>query len=173
MEEWKIIENCSKYEISNFGNIRNRVTNMMLQTAIERYGYEKIQLVKDNGCRLYTTIHRLVAKAWVYNDDPVNKLQVNHKDGIKTNNKYSNLEWMTSKENINHAYENNLFLNLTGVILVDLSNDSVVNFRSIKMLSNFLGISPSIICPLIKNSDSNPIFDMIQEIIKNIFDSYI
>lgn len=50
--------------------------------------------------------HRLVAKAFIKNKD--NKPCVNHKDGNKRNNHYSNLEWVTNKENMVHASKNNL-----------------------------------------------------------------
>ena len=73
-------------------------------------------LIKDNTCisgsgyktvtinRKQYSVHRLVALAWV--DKVEGKNFVNHKDGNRLNNKASNLEWVTQKENIDKAYEN-------------------------------------------------------------------
>lgn len=60
-------------------------------------GYENIKLSGK-----HESIHRLVAQAFVPNLE--NKPQVNHIDGNKQNNHYSNLEWVTEKENINHGH---------------------------------------------------------------------
>ena len=65
-------------------------------------GYLIIQLYKQ-GKRKTKAIHRLVANAFI--DDPLNKPQVNHKDGNKQNNNISNLEWCTQSENNFHAYK--------------------------------------------------------------------
>ena len=68
-------------------------------------GYKYVTLYHKNlGKKLY--IHRLMAELYLPN--PENKRTVNHIDGIKHNNKLSNLEWNTDGENIQHAYDNGL-----------------------------------------------------------------
>ena len=59
-------------------------------------------MLSKNNKRIYTHLHRVVAKAFIPN--PENKPQVNHKDGNKQNNTVENLEWATASENLKHKY---------------------------------------------------------------------
>lgn len=65
-------------------------------------GYLKINLSNNNIQKTYQ-IHRLVAKEFIPN--PKNEKQVNHKNGVKTDNRVENLEWVTVSRNHKHAYE--------------------------------------------------------------------
>jgi hypothetical protein len=65
-------------------------------------GYQTISLRIDNKYVRYL-LHRLVAQCFIPN--PQNKPEVNHKDGVKTNNDISNLEWVTRSENERHAID--------------------------------------------------------------------
>ena len=67
--------------------------------------YQSVVLCKEMKCKKHK-IHRLVAKAFV--DNPNNYNMVNHKDGNKYNNVFTNLEWCSNSINIKHAYDNNL-----------------------------------------------------------------
>jgi len=91
------------FQISNLGNIFSKRSNRVLKTHITKRGY--VSLATKIGGRQGTNhcfrVHRLVAEAFLPN--PENKPEVNHIDGIKTNNKISNLEWVTAEENMNHA----------------------------------------------------------------------
>lgn len=66
------------------------------------HAYKRVCLIK-NGKRKQITIHRLVAMAFVEN--PENKKTVNHKNGITTDNRAENLEWMTLRENDSHRWD--------------------------------------------------------------------
>lgn len=74
-------------------------------------GYLVVTLRNDSGKRKTLRVHRLVAEVFIPNR--FNKSEVNHKDGVKTNNKISNLEWTTHSENIKHAWDNKLLSNTT------------------------------------------------------------
>lgn len=70
-------------------------------------GYPMVTLRVGNRRRTIS-VHRLVAIAFITNDNPDIKTQVNHIDGDKHNNHYTNLEWVTCSENMKHAFENGL-----------------------------------------------------------------
>ena len=105
MEKWLSIEEFPNYEISDFGNVRNRRTGRILQPRKNPKGYNIVSLY-DNGLQHTKKIHRLVAKAFCEGFDE--DREVNHIDGNKNNNSKTNLEWCTGSENINHAYETGL-----------------------------------------------------------------
>ena len=98
-ERWKIIEEFPKYLISNKGNIKvletfeNRISHI-------NSGYELIVFAVD-GKRYSRLVHRIVAKAFIPNK--YDKPCVNHINGMKTDNRVENLEWVTYEENIKHA----------------------------------------------------------------------
>jgi hypothetical protein len=115
LEVWKDIEKYKGlYQVSNKGRVRSldRVDPLgrmrkgkIMAPQPNRLGYYMIRLSK-NGVRGSIAVHRLVATAFIPNPD--DKKEVNHKDGIKSHNYDSNLEWVTRSENITHAYNNGL-----------------------------------------------------------------
>jgi hypothetical protein len=122
-EVWKDIEGYEgQYQVSNLGNVKslNRFVYQLdrsgkpsisnykgrvLKFGHRKNGYLYIVLSKNNKQKK-ENIHRLVAKAFIPN--PLNKPQVNHKDGNKKNNLIGNLEWNTMSENHKHAFRTGL-----------------------------------------------------------------
>ena len=113
-EIWKdIIGYEGLYQVSDLGNIKSLsrikfvngkypiiTKDKILKFKTDKDGYELVGLYK-NGVESKKRVHRLVAVAFIPN--PKNKPDVNHKNGIKKDNRASELEWCTKKENTNHA----------------------------------------------------------------------
>jgi hypothetical protein len=121
----------TQYEISNTGIVRNKNGNIVKYNLDER-GYPRVRLSLKNIKKSFR-IHRLVALAFI--DNPNNLPQVNHKDGVKTNNNASNLEWCTNSENQIHAIETGLKITKKGkdscrfknsILVYDL-NDTLID----------------------------------------------
>jgi hypothetical protein len=110
-EIWKAVADSNgEYHISNHGRVKSykcgkeRILKpYLLGGGLPYYAYSLHIKNKRKICK----VHRLVALAFIPNPD--NKPQVNHKDGNKLNNHIDNLEWMTSKENHQHAWDTGLF----------------------------------------------------------------
>lgn len=120
MELWKDIQEFNNdYQISNNGRIRSKSAVIIRSNGKPYTRAAKILKPSTSGRGKYLggavcvnkkmtsyKIHRYVAKYFV--DNPNNKPEVNHIDGNTLNNHFSNLEWVTRKENIQHCIDNNL-----------------------------------------------------------------
>lgn len=144
-EEWKDIDGFNGlYQVSSLGNIKSLEKNVpyprspnrirrekILKQYIDKYGYLVVRLSKNKEkYNLFT--HRLVSQAFIPNLE--NKPQVNHKDGIKTNNFPYNLEWSTGSENMIHAYKTGLQVSLKGEKhpASRLKKSDIIEIRAIK-----------------------------------------
>ena len=96
MEEYRVIEGFENYEVSNLGNVRNKTSMRILKNNPNSRGYYIIDLYR-NKIRSSKMIHRLVANEFIGN--PNNKACVDHIDGNKLNNFFSNLRWASTTEN--------------------------------------------------------------------------
>ena len=98
-EKWARLQQFPDYEVSNRGQVRHH--DKMMSTWANSDGYRMVTL-RAPGIEKKARVHRLVAMAFCDGHRP--GLEVNHKNGDKTNNHADNLEWVTTQENVIHSF---------------------------------------------------------------------
>ena len=142
LEIWADIEGYEGlYQISHLGRVKSlaRVIyktdgtiqtfkERILKTTLDTKGYVICNLSKEYKCKTFR-VHRLVANMFIPNLN--NKPQVNHINGIKADNRVSNLEWVTNSENQKHAVKLGLKEGFKGIEhnLVKLTEEQVLEIR--------------------------------------------
>ena len=168
-EIWKDIPQYEGlYQVSNMGRIKSllrkidnssvkggkyTVNEKIKNVHLQNSGYLVVQLYK-NGKYKNLLLHRIVAETFL--PQKKNKNEVNHINGIKTDNTINNLEWVSSSENKKHAIKNNLWhspnKNLYGgnnpkaikVIMIDKQTHKKIRiFDSIIDAAHYLGKNKS------------------------------
>lgn len=132
-----------RYMINKNGEIYSKLKQIIMKNSIDKNGYKIIHLSKSSTEKKNFKVHRLVAIQFIPTKDET--LQVNHKDGIKSNNTVSNLEWITCKENINHAHKNKLATNKHKRVPVeqyDMDWNFIARYNSCKEAGLKTGINP-------------------------------
>lgn len=105
-EEWKDISTYgNKYEVSNTGKVRNKVTNKILKPSPNRRGHLQVNLT-HNGKGKTFKVHRLVATEFIPN--PTNLPYVLHWDDCPENNNVENLRWGDGSDNNNDRVRNGI-----------------------------------------------------------------
>jgi len=163
VEIWKPIKGYEgRYSISDRGRVMSHKYNggnterIMIPTTLPD-GYPKLFLVGDDGIRSRVKIHKLVAEAFI--GKKPDGLEINHIDGIKYNNDSENLEYVTSKENSQHAYRTGAWKPAVGekCVLAKLKDAQVVEIRKLHKegesacsISRKYGVSPTTIKDIVK-----------------------
>ena len=147
-EIWKQIEGYEGlYEVSNLGKVKRLPITLHSRFYKEKLltisynpgtGYYFVSLRKNEHNKNYS-LHRLVAMTFIANPD--NLPEVNHKDGKKSNNCVDNLEWCTSKENIEHAIRSGLVKNQCKICrkVIVKHGEKIIMFETMKDCAAFFG----------------------------------
>lgn len=183
IEIWKDIKGYEGlYQVSNIGNVKslNRVLKRIdnkkcsirekiLKPNLEKKGYQSVKLCYLKNSKMFK-VHRLVAEAFIPNIE--NKPQINHKNLNKQDNKITNLEWCTAKENIIHAAKRGLLSrkptkkqieiftkmaknNVINVCQYDLNGNFIKRWNSIRDVERALKINNANITSVCKNKRKN------------------
>jgi hypothetical protein len=118
-EIWKKVPNYNRYSASSLGRIRSdgyttkvirygeshlmKRKPQIIKTKKDKDGYRTVSLTDDNGIKRHNRVARIIALAHIPN--PNNKPQVNHKFGIVSDDRVSQLEWATISENVKHSFD--------------------------------------------------------------------
>jgi hypothetical protein len=152
-ENWKDVKGLEGfYQISDRGRVKSLprkivtahgVTRSVLGGILRPYksvkGYLTVKIGISQQSKKHYFLHKMIAEAFIPN--PYNKKHVNHIDGDKLNNKISNLEWVTFKENITHAFKNRLIISARGEEAgrTKLTNKQVLKILNSNLSSRELG----------------------------------
>lgn len=156
-EVWKDISGYEgRYQASNLGrikslNFRRSGVEKVMVGGYDEWGYKMIILYNGSGKggRIHRGAHRIIAQTFIPN--PENKPQVNHINGIKTDNRVENLEWATASENVKHNYSALNQIAPRGknhtssktIYQYTLTGDFVGEFSSYRYVTEKFGFAPS------------------------------
>ena len=113
--------------VVNGKNGKTKLNGKILKSSLVR-GYKAVNIWK-NGSSKNIKIHRMIGLYFIEN--PKNLKCINHKNGIKTDNRIENLEWCTYSENLTHAYKNNLRFNKKAILQLDLKDNYIKEHSSL------------------------------------------
>mgnify|MGYP004457544123 CR=1 FL=1 len=125
-EEWRTIEEFPSYEVSSFGNIRNKRTPNKLH-SLNKSGPKRNYLsamFSINNVQTRRNVHRLVAKAFIPN--PHNLPEVNHIDENGLNNNVNNLEWCDRLYNLTWGIRSQRFADAKSIPILQCDKDGKI-----------------------------------------------
>ena len=137
-ELWLPIPNFINYEASNLGRLRSLNYKRsgcvkVIKPSLGKDGYLQTMLLNDNGRYQSWKVHKFITLSFL--GARSEGMEVNHKDGIKTNNNICNLEYCTRSENMVHAFANGLEKPMRGELNgnAKLTKDNVIHIRTTAM----------------------------------------
>lgn len=136
------------------GNIYSSYSGKNLSTFVDNVGYRQVILYK-NKKRHYKRVHRLIAIAYIQNIN--NYKQVNHINGVKTDNEVDNLEWSSNSQNTKHAYDNGMYLSTTSIQVKSICKETKAEqiHKSIRSCAESLGINRKTLSSILHDNKTN------------------
>jgi hypothetical protein len=165
MDNWKDVKGYEGfYKVSDTGKVRSveryvnhpRIGTMLIKGRLLKHyinpdGYYVVNMSRDGKQKKQRT-NRLVAQEFVAN--PHNKLEVNHINGIKSDNRVENLEWCTHKENMQHAHSNGHIRPSTKRVRIKKENECI-DFPSVNATAEYIGCARQVVSSCLKKKRKN------------------
>jgi hypothetical protein len=142
----------TNYQICEDGTLLNILTGKLKKWSKDSNGYMRCT-IWINGKSKTISQHRILAESFI--DNPEHKLQVNHKNGIKNDNKLDNLEWVTQSENTLHSFANGLQQVTKPNMMSVIDKVSGTLYESISEASRQTGWSVSHLRNMLLNNRTN------------------
>lgn len=144
-----LIPEFSRYVINHDGELRRHETNKIVNWQLSKHvddcttgGYRVTSIYNDNGDRVGVSRHRLKMIVFSEYDFHPSTRWVNHKNGIPGDDDLDNLEWVTPRENVQHAYNNNLHPNkVKPVNVLNWETGEELNFVSTQAAADYFYMS--------------------------------
>jgi len=138
---YRIVPNYTRYAVSKDGIVINTLTNEIIEHKKDHFGYITVYIYSPNRkANREIKLHRVIAMAWIPNDDYSIRNIINHIDGVKTNNNINNLEWCTQKENSQHAHDTGLINDNIPMKIRNRYTKEITTFPSVSAMSKYLGM---------------------------------
>lgn len=153
VEEWRNIPDFEGYyQVSNLGNVKSLDRTLVNKLGVSFFrrgipirpdlnkrgkGYYQVNLSNGTKKRKWFKVHRLVCLAFLEVPENFKELQVNHINGITTDNRLCNLVWCTAKDNVKHAYETGLTPLGSNRPSSKLNEDDIKEIRSLYAVGNY------------------------------------
>ena len=145
---WKDVNGFEGYySVSDSGEIKNMLNGKILKQSNSR-GYRSVRLTKDKK-RSIGSVHRIVASSFL--DYCHEKIEVNHKNGLKSDNRVENLEWCNRKENVDHSIKYGLvnYAKKLDEFKVLAIHTFFLSGKKVTEIANMYGISASTISEIV------------------------
>ena len=155
-EEWKVIEGCSHYLVSNKGRVRSTTYvssgnkgkveyGRIYNQSTDNNGYKMVSLIDDNGKRCLIRVHRLVAMCFIPNPDELP--MINHKNKNTIDNRVENLEWCTAQYNATYdnAVEYRKLLAQKWYVQMDMEGNVIAVYFGRRNAARIAGCTPWLI----------------------------
>jgi hypothetical protein len=152
-----MIEGFSNYSIDEYGKVIDLTTNEIVKSFVNNTGYLYVTLRDEGNNKRLRAIHRLLAIAFLDPPDDESKVVINHIDGNKRNNSLNNLEWVTYKENCEHAGRIGISPKCLPVQVFDSKKHVAELFPSAREAGRRYGISKDAVLWRVK-SDGKKVF---------------